>query len=76
MKKSYVKPCIEDLEITTKCGFMVEGSKGQVNPETDAMAKRTNITIEDDEEELESFKPEKVVLSDVFSNDYIQKVWE
>ena len=50
---------------------------GQMDP-GGAWAKRRDVVEEDeeDDEELESFKPEKIVLSDVFSNDYIQKVWE
>ena len=60
----------------TRYGFMI-GASGEGRPE-DAMAKRHQVVTEDeeDDEELESFKPEKIVLSDVFSNDYIQKVWE
>ncbi|MBR4924832.1 MAG: hypothetical protein IKZ61_03675 [Prevotella sp.] len=77
MKKIYVKPLVEE----TKMGYssiMVGASEvGQMDP-GGAWAKRRDVVEEDeeDDEELESFKPEKIVLSDVFSNDYIQKVWE
>ena len=78
MKKIYVKPVVEGMEMSSFNGIMIGSTEtGQIRPE-DAMAKRRNLVEEDeeDDEELESFKPEKIVLSDVFSNDYIQKVWE
>ena len=76
MKKLYIKPLAEGMEMNTRYGIMI-GASGEGRPE-DAMAKRHQVVVEEDDEdeELESFKPEKIVLSDVFSNDYIQKVWE
>lgn len=77
MKKIYVKPLVEETKMEYS-NIMVGASEvGQMDP-GGAWAKRHDVVEEDeeDDEELESFKPEKIVLSDVFSNDYIQKVWE
>lgn len=72
MKKGYVKPCVEGVILNTAYGFMVEGSKGQVSPEEDAMAKVQTLVDDDDDFTSETASAEPQVF---FSNDYIKEVW-
>ena len=70
MKKVYVKPCVEGVEMSTRYGIMIGGS-GEIRP---GMAKEQDLVFDDDDEEMEEVVAD--VPTSFHSNDYLQKVWE
>ncbi len=73
MKKNYNKPCVEGTEAVTAYGIMI-GPSGEGKPE-DAMGKRQDVVIVEDEEDEEDAG--KAVASKSFhSNDYLKKIWD
>lgn len=72
MKKVYVKPCVEGVEMSTRYGIMIGGS-GEMKP-SDGMAKGQDLVFdEDDDENMEEVA---AVPTSFHSNDYLKKVWE
>lgn len=77
MKKIYVKPLVEETKMESLSGIMLGVSeRGQMRPE-DAMARRHDMVIIDEEDEEELEAAEKAATPKMFhSNDYLKKVWD
>jgi hypothetical protein len=71
MKKVYVQPIVEGMEITTNYGIMI-GASGEIDP-GHGMAKEQDFIFDDEDDEVDG----QVAATQSFhSNDYLKEVWE